>query len=105
MAESLKLFIFGDQTYDTSSHLTALLRHRGNPILDDLLERIYNGIRIELHRLPTQVGNGLPRFTSIEDILLWSKSGKRYLPLDMALTCMYQLATFLKYVRIYSRII
>lgn len=95
MAETLKLYVFGDQTYDTQPHLTELLQHRGNPILDNLLEQIYNGLRVEIHKLPPHILNDLPRFTSIEDVLLWSKSGKRYLPLDMALTCTYQLATFI----------
>lgn len=95
MADSLNLYLFGDQTFDIQPRLKELLRRRENPILDSFLERTYDVIRVELYRLPQDVKEGLPRFTSIEDLVLWSKSGKRYVPLDMALTCMSQLGTFI----------
>lgn len=94
MADRLKLYLFGDQTYDIQPRLKELLQHRDNPILEALLEKTYNAVRVEIYKLPQDIKEDLPRFTSIEDLVLWSRSGKRYVPLDMAVTCMYQLGAF-----------
>jgi hypothetical protein len=95
MADRLKLYLFGDQTFDVQPRLQELLHHRSNPILDDFLRKAYDVVRVELAKLPQDTKDHLPRFSFIEDIVLWSKSGKRYVPLDMALTCMYQIGAFI----------
>lgn len=95
MTDHLKLYLFGDQTYDTQPRLKELLRHRDNPILEAFLEKTYDAIRVEIFNLPQDIKEYLPRFTSIEDLVLWSRSSKQYVPLDMVVTCIYQLGTFI----------
>ena len=95
MANNLKLYLFGDQTYDVQPRLEELLQHRENPILDSFFEKTYNAVRVEISKLSQDIKEDLPRFTSIEDLVLWSRSSNRYVPLDMAVTCMYQLGAFI----------
>ncbi|KAF2204082.1 ketoacyl-synt-domain-containing protein [Delitschia confertaspora ATCC 74209] len=95
MAEQLKLYLFGDQTFDVQPCLKDLVRYRNNPVVEDFLVKSYDALRTELHDLPREVRDELPRFTSIEDVLFRKQGGKRCVPLDMAVTTMYQLGTFI----------
>ncbi|RYC62694.1 hypothetical protein CHU98_g3504 [Xylaria longipes] len=96
MANQLKIHLFGDQTYDVQGRLKYLLRLRENAVVNSFLERSYNAIRNEIHQLTGAVQQELPRFTSVEDLLLWKGSDVRpIVPLDMALTCIYQLGMFM----------
>ncbi|KAI1412620.1 polyketide synthase [Hypoxylon sp. FL1857] len=98
MGHQETLYLFGDQTFDVEPHLHKLLdASNSNVILRDFLEKAYNAIRVRIFQLPKHVREDLPRFTSIEDVLLWkqSKGGIRCVPLDMAITCMYQLGSFI----------
>lgn len=97
MADHLKLYLFGDQTFDIQPHLKDLLRNRANPVLEAFLEKAYDAIRRDIYRLPHDVRDEIPRFTSLDDLFMWNKSGKRCIPLDMAVTCMYQLGAFIRY--------
>ena len=96
MAEQLKLYLFGDQTYDIQLHLKQLLRYRHNPVLEDFLVKAYNVIRTEIYQLNHETRDGLPRFTSVDDLLLWKGGWKQCIPLDMAVTCMYQIGVFIR---------
>ena len=96
MREQHKLYLFGDQTFDVQPHLKGLLCHRDNPVLEDFLLKAYDALRKELYMLPAEIREDLPRFTSIDDLLLWKNDGKRCIALDMALTCLYQLGTFIR---------
>ncbi|MCJ1436265.1 fusarubin cluster-polyketide synthase [Xylographa pallens] len=95
MVDQLKLYLFGDQTYDVQPHLKNLLRYRNNPVLEDFLVKAYNAIRTEIYKLPPQVREDLPRFSCLDDLLLWNHGGKRCIPLDMAVTCIYELGCFI----------
>lgn len=96
MVDQLKLYLFGDQTYDIQPHLKDLLRYRHNPILENFLIKAYDAIRIEIYRLPSEIRDGLPRFTCLDDLVLGKQGEKRCIPLDMAVTCMYQLGVFIR---------
>ena len=93
--------LFGDQTYDIGPHLKTLLLEskRGNVLLNDFLQRAYSAVRKEIYRLPLQERESLPRFTSLEDLVLWRSTSpeeaRQCVPLDMSLTCMYHLAAFI----------
>ncbi|KAH7139674.1 hypothetical protein B0J13DRAFT_66577 [Dactylonectria estremocensis] len=95
MSDNLKLYVFGDQTYDIQPHLKDLLQNRGNPVLEDFLVKAYDAIRAEIFKLPHQVRDDVPRFTCYQDLVLWNQSGRRCIPLDMAVTCLYQLGVFI----------
>lgn len=97
----VSLYLFGDQTFDIGPHLKALLleSRRGNVLLDDFLQRAYSALRKELYQLSVQERESLPRFTSIEDLVLWRSTSpqeaRQCIPLDMSLTCIYHIATFI----------
>ncbi|KAM0214770.1 hypothetical protein ACHAQD_008669 [Fusarium lateritium] len=95
MASHLKLYLFGDQTFEIQPHLKNLLQKRDNLFLQEFLGQAYNAIRADLFRLPYSVRKDLPRFTCPEDLLLWDQSGRRCVALDMAMTTLYQLGSFI----------
>ncbi|CAK1367940.1 unnamed protein product [Cercospora beticola] len=95
MSGSQKLYLFGDQTYEVQPHLKDLLRYRTNPVLDDFLVKAYDVIRNHIYELPIQVRDDLPRFTCVDDLLLMKPASTRCIPLDMAITCLYQLGVFI----------
>lgn len=95
----MKLFLFGDQTHDVQPRLRDLLQHRDNPVLDDFLARSYDAIRTEMFSLPPRLREGLPRLTCVEDLVFSKEEGQqRCAALDMAVTCMYQIGAFIRYV-------
>ena len=96
MTNTLKLYVFGDQTFDVHPHLREFIHDSGNSVLKDFLTKAYDVIRIELFNLPKDVREKLPRFGCINDILLWDGAGRHCVPLEMAVTCMFQLATFIR---------
>ncbi|KAK3307264.1 uncharacterized protein B0T15DRAFT_394431 [Chaetomium strumarium] len=89
------LYLFGDQTFDAQPHLETLLRGRDNPVLEAFLQQTYDALRREIYQLPVEVREALPRLTSLDDLLLWKHGGRRLIALEMALTCLYQLGTFI----------
>lgn len=95
MTDQLKLYLFGDQTYDIQLHLKDLMRYRQNPILENFLVKSYDTIRTEIYKLPPNIRDDLPRFTSLDDLLLRKSGGKPCIGLDMAVVCMYQLGAFI----------
>ena len=96
MADHPKLYLFGDQTYDLQPHLRDLLGDSDNPVLEAFLAKAYDVVRAEIYNLPLQTRENLPRFTCLNDLVLWSQGGKPCIPLDMAITCMYQLGCFIR---------
>lgn len=96
MADQLKLYLFGDQTYDVQPYLKDLMRYRHNPVLEDFLVKAYNAIRTEIYKLPHKIRDDLPRFTCLDDLVLRKPGGIRCIPLDVAVTCMYQLGVFIR---------
>lgn len=98
MSDHLKLFLFGDQTFRLQTHFKVLLQNRDNAVLDDFLTKAYRKIRSALYTLPTEERKDLPRLTCLEDLVLWEPDGKgqRCVPLDMALTCLYQMGEFIR---------
>ncbi|KAF1347668.1 beta-ketoacyl synthase [Delphinella strobiligena] len=90
-----RLYLFGDQTFDVLPHLNEFSRYRANPIFEDFLSKSYDAIRREIYKLPQQVRDNLPRMTAIDDLIFWKQGEERCIPLDMALTCLYQLGMFI----------
>jgi hypothetical protein len=94
------LLLFGDQRFDIGLLFPGLLSARdGNPMLRHFLERSWDALRTQIFELPRETGDVIPRYTSIEDLVLHrqlSTGPSRSVPLDMALTCMCQLACFLQ---------
>lgn len=98
MTLSETLYLFGDQTFDITPHLSQLLEARiNNPTLSNFLDKSYDAIRLQIFRLPKHVRQDVPRFTNIEDVFHWKMSMQNNccVPLDMAMTCIYQLGSFI----------
>ncbi|KAB8801877.1 hypothetical protein FH972_026699 [Carpinus fangiana] len=72
-----------------------LLRNRDNLVLEGFLVKAYDAVRAEIYKLPQQDREDLPRFTALDDLVLWNQVGRRCVPLDMAVTTIYQLGTFI----------
>jgi hypothetical protein len=96
MASHMKLYLFGDQTFEVQPHLQHLLQKCDNLFLHEFLNQSYNALRAELFKIPYSIRKDLPRFTCQEDLLLWDQSGPRCVALDMAMTTLYQLGTFIR---------
>ncbi|KXG47306.1 Acyl transferase/acyl hydrolase/lysophospholipase [Penicillium griseofulvum] len=95
MAGHLKLYLFGDQTYDLQTHLKDLLQKRNNPVVEHFLVRSYDAVRAEIFKLPPSIREAYPRFTCVDDLIMWNQNGERLVPLDMAVTSIYQLGMFI----------
>ena len=92
------LFLFGDQTFDVKPHLRQPLDASNNNVdLKSFLENAHGALRNHIFQLPKHERDGLPRFTSIEDVLLWKefKENSCCVPLHMAIICIYQLGSFI----------
>ncbi|GAW18496.1 hypothetical protein ANO14919_079720 [Xylariales sp. No.14919] len=98
MGHQKMLYLFGDQTFDVEPHMPKLL-DAGNTsvVLRNFLDSVYDVLRLHIFQLPVNVRGELPRFTGIEDVMLWKqpKERSRCVPLDMAMTCLYQLGSFI----------
>ncbi|KAK3987345.1 hypothetical protein QBC44DRAFT_344021 [Cladorrhinum sp. PSN332] len=95
----LNLHLFGDQTFPIQPHLQDLLDQKWTcPPLYGLLNKAYDAVRAELYTLPPHLRDDLPRFTCLEDLLLWdpAQSGRPCIALDMALTTLYHLGSFIR---------
>jgi hypothetical protein len=97
MAGQMKLYLFGDQTFDVEQHFPSLLDAKDDLFLHTFLRGAYNAIRTEIYSLPAAVRDDLPRFTCLEDLASWKQdgSGKRCIALDMAMTTLWQLGTYI----------
>lgn len=96
MALELKLCVFGDQTCDLKPHWNKLLQSRENPIVEDFLTKAYDAVRKELYKLPPEMRDEIPRFTCFNDLVLTDRKHKRCVALDTAVSCIYQLGTFIR---------
>ncbi|KAL2020283.1 hypothetical protein VTK56DRAFT_8607 [Thermocarpiscus australiensis] len=96
MADHVKVCIFGDQTCDLRRHMKDLFQIRDNPAVEDFLVKAYNAVRKEIYKLPPDVRDHLPRFTGVNDLILYDQgSGRRCVAIDTVVTCIYQLAMFI----------
>ncbi|KJZ76404.1 hypothetical protein HIM_04133 [Hirsutella minnesotensis 3608] len=98
----MKLYLFGDQTFDIQPELKSLIRNRNNPILENFLTKAYEALRREIYGLPHEIRNDLPRLTCLDDLVSWNETGRRCIALDMAVTCIYQVGTFISQSTVWS---
>lgn len=96
MVGHMKLYLFGDQTFDIEPHLRGLLEAKDNLFLHAFLHSAYDAIRSEIYRQPPAVRDDVPRLSCLEDLISWEQggSGRRCIPLNMARTTLWQLGTF-----------
>jgi naphtho-gamma-pyrone polyketide synthase len=97
MSKQTRGFIFGDQSQDTTLKVRALLNAKGDLLLTSFLEQSYDVIRSEIGRLPLHEREVLPRFYSLADIVARQREGVLSPAFQTALTCIYQLGSFIRY--------
>lgn len=103
MGSQRTVFLFGDQTYDVLAHLPPLLRSQESPILNSFFEQAYCTIREEIGALSTQERKSFCHFTSISSLLEWRVRDQVINPpVESALTCIYHLASFIRYATVCS---
>ncbi|KAJ9400459.1 hypothetical protein DTO282F9_2646 [Paecilomyces variotii] len=95
MAQKLRFYLFGDQTYDYDEQLRALLTSH-DPVVRSFLERAYYTLRAEVARLPNGYQARISRFSSIAELLSQRREHGVDASLEQALTVVYQLASFMR---------
>ncbi len=94
---SFSVYIFGDQTNSFESYLTQLLHAKGCSVLSSFFEQAHYALRLEISRLPISRQGWFPRFTSIVDLLTRKSDSGSNPALELALLCLTQLASFIRY--------
>lgn len=99
MVNELHVYLFGDQTFEVSTKLPLLLHSETSPLLDAFFEQAYHALRSEIAQLPARDRDTYPRFSSIAELLAWrNRQEKVHQPIETTLTCIYQLAQFIRFV-------
>lgn len=96
--QKIRLYLIGDHTYNIRLHFERLFRRNDDCLLKTFSNRVFNALGAEISKLPLHISDGFPQFSYFEDLLEWSKTGNPCVPLDMTLTCMYQIRIFIRYI-------
>lgn len=96
MHKSCHIYLFGDQTFDGSKELRDLVRFNSDPLVISFFEKTYYALRAEIGNLPQHQRQEYGRFSSFSELA--AQNVARSLPpsLDQAMSCAYQLASFIK---------
>jgi naphtho-gamma-pyrone polyketide synthase len=96
MADVCHIYLFGDQTYDSSKELRTLLHSTSDPLLISFFEKTFYALRLEIGNLPFHKQQEFPRIANFSEIVALSLTGPVHPALDQALCCAYQLAAFIR---------
>ena len=96
MGRTTKILLLGDQTNGFDSGLRRLLHVKDNNHLMAFFERVHYALRLEIGHLPITERDSFPRFTSVIDLLARHREGGTNPALESALTCIHQLACFIR---------
>lgn len=92
----MRVYAFGDQTYNVADALLQLLRAHEDPLVLDFLERSASTIQREIACLTPEQQGRCPRFATIANLVPHYRAGTLNPALSQALTCVAQLGTFLR---------
>ena len=96
MADNLRVYVFGDQTYDIGGLLSKLLHIYGDHILSEFLERSCQALRDEVAKLRLSQRVLCPRFSKLKHLLPLWRANTLNPALSQALFCICQIGTFIK---------
>ncbi|KAF4548432.1 Polyketide synthase CTB1-like protein [Elsinoe fawcettii] len=96
MAGTTRVYVFGDQTFDIADLLTKLLHTYDDPILSDFIERSTSALKREVARLGRDQQQECPPFATLVDLLPKWRTSTLNPALCQALTCICQLAAFIR---------
>lgn len=98
MAETFKVYMFGDETGSFTEPLQKLCEHQKGVLFVHFLQEINKVLRDELRKQPRQVRAQIPEFTDVLDLIKrYRDSGSRNQILETTITCVYQLASVISY--------
>ena len=92
----MQVLVFGDQTNDFDAGLRRLSQFKDNGMLISFLERCHYFLRLEIGRLAMEERELFPRFSSILDLLARYRKSANNPALEDALTCIHQIAYFIR---------
>lgn len=98
MMKTCHVYVFGDQTGEFEPGLRNLLHTKDNSFLASFFEKCFHVLRHEISRLPPSDREKFPSFTSIIHLLAQYRQAAPNPALESTLTCIYQLAAFIKFV-------
>lgn len=100
MVTQAQLYLLGDESYDFAPKLRALITAHGDPILTAFFEQSFYAIRSEISQLPHEQRSTFPPFRTLAELL------SKHIECDLspafqtALSCIYQIGSFIKCVLI-----
>lgn len=95
-ADSLRVFVFGDQSSFSLSNLQLLLLKKNNPYLTLFTDRVNVALRKEIAQLPIAERQWFPAFSSIQHLVARGLKKDKNAALDSTLTTIYQIGSFIK---------
>nr|A0A2U8NET4.1 RecName: Full=Polyketide synthase 1; AltName: Full=Conidial pigment biosynthesis polyketide synthase [Metarhizium album ARSEF 1941]AWL82991.1 polyketide synthase 1 [Metarhizium album] len=95
--DSVRIFVFGDQTSCNLSNLQPLLLKRSNIYLVSFVDQVNCALRHEIARLTTAERRSFPAFSSIQNLVTRGLQKERSVALESTLATIYQLCCFFNY--------
>lgn len=96
MSELCHIYLFGDQTFDYSKELCHLVHLNSDPLVISFFEKTYYALRGEIGNLPQHQRQEFERFANFSELVAQKLAGSLHPSLDQALSCAYQLASFIR---------
>jgi hypothetical protein len=97
MEKSIDIYLFGDQSEKIDEGLKILICSDRDAILDSFLTKSYEAIRHEIQNITASKLRVSSKFSSLLDLLALRQDGLQSVPLDHALTVIYQIGLFIRY--------
>ncbi|KAI9689658.1 MAG: Type I Iterative PKS [Bogoriella megaspora] len=96
MAATVRVYVFGDQTFDASTLLSNLLHTYDDPILSDFLDKSCLALKREIAKLGPDQQAECPRFSKFTTLLPLWRAGTLNPALSQALSCVCQIGIFIQ---------
>ncbi|GAB7325180.1 hypothetical protein MBLNU13_g09258t1 [Cladosporium sp. NU13] len=96
MAETMRVYVFGDQTFDIADLLSGVIRNADDAIVADFLEQACQTLKDEILKLLPEQQDECPRFARVLDLVPLWRSSTLNPALGQALTCITHITTFLR---------
>lgn len=96
MVNQAQLYLLGDESYDFAPKLRALVNAHGDPILTAFFEQSFYAIRSEIGQLPQEQRSTFPPFRTLGELVSKHIEGDLSPAFQTALSCIYQIGTFMK---------
>jgi naphtho-gamma-pyrone polyketide synthase len=96
MGESCHIYLFGDQTFEYSKELRDIVHLNSDPLVISFFEETYNALRVEIGSLPKSQRQEFESFSNFSELAAQKLAGSLHPSLDQALSCAYELASFIR---------